>query len=90
MTDDLPHIFERFYRSPAARASGGTGLGLAIARWIAEEHGATLRVESELNVGTTFTVRLAASPVAETADRRSREELAAAAPALPSRGAVGP
>jgi signal transduction histidine kinase len=88
--DDLPHIFERFYRSPAARASGGTGLGLAIARWIAEEHGATLRVESELNVGTTFTVRLAASPVAETADRRSREELAAAAPALPSRGAVGP
>jgi signal transduction histidine kinase len=88
--EDLPHIFERFYRSPAARASGGTGLGLAIARWIAEEHGATLSVDSELDVGTTCTVRLAASPVAETAaDRRAREDLAAPAPALPSRGAIG-
>jgi signal transduction histidine kinase len=87
---DLPHIFERFYRSPAARASGGTGLGLAIARWIAEEHGATLSVDSALGVGTAFTVRLGATPVAETAsDRRTREELAAPASALPSRGAIG-
>ena len=44
--EDLPHIFERFYRSSTARASGGTGLGLAIARWIAEEHGAELSVSS--------------------------------------------
>ncbi len=87
--DDLPHIFERFYRSPAARASGGTGLGLAIARWIADEHGATIDVASDLNVGTTFTVRLAARPVDESArERLEREEPAVPSPVLPSRGAV--
>lgn len=58
--EELPHVFERFYRSPAARSSGGTGLGLAIARWIAEEHGAVINVASRVGVGTTFTIRLPA------------------------------
>lgn len=58
---DLPYIFERFYRSPAARASGGTGLGLAIARWIADEHDARIDVDSRPGEGTTFTVRLRAT-----------------------------
>jgi two-component system OmpR family sensor kinase len=66
-SDELPQIFERFYRSPVARASGGTGLGLSIARWIAEEHGAELQVASRVGAGTTFTIRLQAQrPRAET------------------------
>lgn len=56
--EDLPHIFERFYRADPARSRGGTGLGLAIARWIAGLHGGTLAVESELGKGSTFSLIL--------------------------------
>lgn len=58
--EDLPHIFERFYRVEKARNSdkGGTGLGLAIAREIAESHGGTILIKSKLHVGTTVTVYL--------------------------------
>lgn len=57
---DLPRIFERFYRVDDARnrETGGTGLGLAIVRHVAEEHGGTVEVESELGRGSTFRVRL--------------------------------
>ena len=47
-------VFERFVRLDPARGAGGSGLGLAIARWIAEVHGGTLRVESSGPGGTTF------------------------------------
>jgi heavy metal sensor kinase len=58
--EDLRHIFERFYRADKARdRSGGAGLGLAIAEWIVRLHGASIDVVSELDRGTTFTVRLA-------------------------------
>lgn len=54
---DQARIFERFYRVPG-RTAEGTGLGLALVKHIAQEHGGTVTVESELGEGTTFTVRL--------------------------------
>jgi two-component system phosphate regulon sensor histidine kinase PhoR len=59
-TGELPRVFERFYRVDKARArqTGGTGLGLAIVRHVAEAHGGTVRVDSELGRGSTFTVTL--------------------------------
>lgn len=56
--DDLPKIGSRFFRAETAQKTFGTGLGLSIARELIEQHGGTLDVESELGVGSTFTVRL--------------------------------
>jgi signal transduction histidine kinase len=57
---DLDRVFERFYRVDAARSrqTGGTGLGLSIVRGIADALGGTVGVDSQLGVGSTFTVRL--------------------------------
>ena len=58
--EELPKIFERFYRSDSARKaeSGGHGLGLSIARIIVVAHGGKLRVRSKLGAGTTFSIDL--------------------------------
>ncbi|MFO0953441.1 MAG: HAMP domain-containing sensor histidine kinase [Isosphaeraceae bacterium] len=58
--EDLPFVFDRFYRVDRARSreSGGSGLGLAICKSVVAAHGGSIAVESEPGRGTTFTVRL--------------------------------
>jgi heavy metal sensor kinase len=59
--DELPHIFERFYRVDRSRkrtGAGGAGLGLSIAYWITRSHDGRLEVASEVGKGTTFSVWL--------------------------------
>ena len=58
--EDIPHIFDRFYRTDKARTSGtgGYGLGLAIAREIAREHNGDITCESNEKAGTVFTMTL--------------------------------
>lgn len=58
-TDEIPRIFERFYRADPARRRdpGGTGLGLGIARWIATQHGGSIELVSTVGQGTTASVQ---------------------------------
>ncbi len=59
--EDLPHIFERFYRAEKSRTrreTAGFGLGLSIANWIVERHGGRIEVDSQERKGTTFAIWL--------------------------------
>ena len=63
-SEDLPRIFERFYRVDKARsrAMGGTGLGLSIVRHVIEQMGGSLKVDSELGEGSRFTLLIPTAP----------------------------
>jgi signal transduction histidine kinase len=56
--EDLPHIFERFFRGDRSRQRGGFGLGLSIALAVAKSHGGDIRVEDSTPQGSTFLVTL--------------------------------
>jgi signal transduction histidine kinase len=58
--EDMPHVFERFYRAPGA-PGGGTGLGLAIAKWIVDRHGGHIEVANRTEGGARFVVSLPAT-----------------------------
>ena len=56
--EDIPRIFERFYRVDKARKSGGTGLGLAIVKHIVKTFNGNIKVESVLGVGSKFIIQI--------------------------------
>lgn len=60
--EDLPCVFDRFYRGRTSRSSSGTGLGLAIVKRIVEAHGGSIEVESRPTQGSTFTISLPLAP----------------------------
>jgi len=62
---DLPHIFDRFYRGNHAKGptQPGAGLGLAIAKWITEAHGGQISISSQQEKGTTVTIRFPQQPI---------------------------
>ena len=63
--DDLPHLFDRFYRGAGARERPGTGLGLAIVRQVAEQHGGRASAANAPGGGARFELHLPAEPVGE-------------------------
>jgi signal transduction histidine kinase len=72
--DELPRIFERFFRATTSGSISGTGLGLSIVRTIAEAHGGTVSVASTVGAGTTFTIELPVHPAADTLIMRTTKE----------------
>lgn len=70
---DLPHLFDRFYRSDSSRsrAAGGSGLGLAITRYLVEAHGGTIDVTSVVGRGSKFTILLPMPPSPTHSSRSS-------------------
>jgi len=55
---DIPYIFDRFYQAESSRSGNGTGLGLSIVKWIIDVHKGQIDVKSNLDKGTTFTIKL--------------------------------
>lgn len=75
--EDVPRIFDRFYRSDQSRArkTGGSGLGLAIARWIVEHHAGHFEVISRLEIGTRISIILPAAQKPPVMAEDASEEL---------------
>jgi two-component system sensor histidine kinase MprB len=70
---DLPHVFDRFYRAPAARSMPGSGLGLAIVRQVMEAHGGTATVEQPEDGGTLFRLEFP-EPNVESAEQDAKQD----------------
>ncbi len=83
--EDLPHIFDRFYRGDPSHPSGSVGLGLAITREIVHAHGGEIQVESGSH-GTTFTVRLPMNLGHEATGRAAALRLGSSRSSSPSPG----
>jgi two-component system sensor histidine kinase MprB len=67
--EDLPHVFDRFYRAPESRTMPGSGLGLAIVRQVVQRHGGAVRAGPSTVGGAAFWVTLPGSPEAEGVER---------------------
>jgi two-component system sensor histidine kinase MprB len=74
--EDLPYVFDRFYRSVSARGLPGSGLGLAIVRQVAESHGGTVEASNAPGGGALLRLQLPTLPAPEP-------EIVAAAPVAP-------
>jgi two-component system sensor histidine kinase MprB len=61
--EDLPHLFDRFYRGASARGRPGSGLGLAIVRQVAEQHGGSVRAANAPGGGAEFVLELPATSI---------------------------
>lgn len=73
--EDLPHVFERFYKADKAHTSGlGTGLGLSIVKKILEQHGQRITVESKVGQGAKFSFTLALAKPARKEEKPARPE----------------
>jgi two-component system phosphate regulon sensor histidine kinase PhoR len=66
--EDLPHVFERFYRADKARPRGGSGLGLAIAKHTVQAHGGSIWAQSEEGKGSTFSFSLPIKAIPNTSN----------------------
>jgi two-component system sensor histidine kinase MprB len=64
---DLPHVFDRFYRAPAARGLPGSGLGLAIVKHVADAHGGTVAAEAAPGGGARLRLALPCSSTSSAA-----------------------
>ncbi len=74
--EDLPHVFDRFYRSPEARTMPGSGLGLAIVRQVAERHGGTVSAGRSRDGGASFAFHVPGSDVPpRTREQHARDDL---------------
>ena len=94
--EDVPHIFERFYKVDKSRGSGGTGLGLSIAQFMIEKLGEQITVRSELGKGTCFTFSvkryvsnaIALGPAKETRNMGRGQEPRRSEPMADEKGVV--
>ena len=77
--EDLPHVFDRFYRGASARGQQGSGLGLSIVRQVAEHHGGSVSVANAADGGAIFAIHLPTGP----ADGLEGDDDVAAPPAAP-------